>query len=184
MLTTSMPSLPLRFLRRHLGKSRIAAIGRDVAILRREPRPLRIGRQRTGDQFIAIIEARRHAMHMADKGAAAAAHHSPAQSSRHGFSPLFSSSSSPRACGRKTRMPASEPRPVATNAGGRLREAHGSLRVHLVVECRYEAGIESIAAASGIDDLDIIGRALEPRAVAMRVESAFAAQCEDAAGAP
>src|SRR5689334_8749889 len=57
-------------------------------------------------------------------------------------------------------------------SGSGLRETHRSLRIHLGVKASNEAGIEGIAATCRINDIDVIDRALEARAVAMRIISA------------
>ena len=72
------------FRRRHLLEAAVGAVGGDAY---RSAAPalaaVRIGRQRAGDQFVAVVQPRGDAVHGADEGAGAAAHHAEAQPAPH-----------------------------------------------------------------------------------------------------
>ena len=59
----------------HLGEVGIDPVRLQEQILSREPRPLGIRGERTGDELPAVVEPRRDAVHRSDEGALPAADH-------------------------------------------------------------------------------------------------------------
>ncbi len=70
-----MPSFLGRLSLRHEPIIGVAARRIESQFATRFDRPLRIGAERAGDQFIAVVEPRSDAVRLADKGAAPAADH-------------------------------------------------------------------------------------------------------------
>ena len=76
------PVLALRLGLGHAAKIGVAAHRIEPQVAARFNRPLRIGAERAGDQFIAIVEPSGDPVRLADEGAASAAHHAQAQAGR------------------------------------------------------------------------------------------------------
>ena len=75
---------------------------------------------------------------------------------------------------------------IRAEAGGHqtgrsLGKTQCRLGIHFMVKRRYKARIKGVTASRGVDDPDVIGRRLQPRAVAVRVEGSVATQCKHAA---